>query len=61
MFELEELKRYSTNVLYEFKKTLKKELKEYDKFGNTTMYQITLKNINNINHILELRDETNDK
>lgn len=57
MFNLEELKRYNNNVLYELKKILKKDIKKYEKQGNNTLYQFTMISINDINNILELRGE----
>lgn len=57
MFNVEELKRYNNNVLYEFKKILKRDIKKYEKQGNNTLYQYTIKSINDINYILELRGE----
>jgi hypothetical protein len=57
MFNIEELKRYNNNVLITFKKTLKRDLKKYLKDGNNTLYQLTMKNINDISYILEARGE----
>ena len=61
MFGIEELKRYSNNLLYEFQRDLRNELKYYKKVDNNTMAQITLMDINTINYILELRGEKNDR
>lgn len=57
MFNLEELKRYNNNVLYELKKVLKRDIKKYEKQGNNTLYQFTMISINDINNILESRGE----
>lgn len=57
MFNVEELKRYNNNVLYELKKALKRDIKKYEKQGNNTLYQFTMLSINDINNILDLRGE----
>lgn len=57
MFNIEELKRYDNNILYELKKVLKRDIKRYEKEDNRTLYQFTRQSINDINHILELRGE----
>lgn len=57
MFNIEELKRYNNNVLYELKKALKRDIKKYEKEDNRTLYQFTMLSINDINYILELRGE----
>ena len=57
MFNIEELKRCSNNVLYELNKVLKRDVKKYEKQGNNTLYQFTMLSINDINYILELRGE----
>lgn len=57
MFEKEELKRYSNNILFEFRKSLEKDLKKQKKADNNTLIQFTTIDINLINEILELRGE----
>lgn len=57
MFNIEELKRYNNNVLYELKKILKKDIKKYEEEDNRTLYQFTMISINDINNILESREE----
>ena len=57
MFNIEELKRYDNNILYELKKVLRRELKNNKKQGDNTLYQFTIQSIKDINYILELRGE----
>lgn len=57
MFNVEELKRCSNNMLYELKKVLKKDIKKFEKEDNRTLYQYYQLQLNEINYILKLRGE----
>lgn len=57
MFNIKELSKETTEILYLLKEDLQKDLKYYTKTDNNTMIQLVKKDIETITKIIEKREE----